>query len=158
MKHREVFGEARWLSPRSNLDAALFRSEIEIKNDFQKAELTVCGLGWFIFFINGKRVGSDEFVPAYSDYHERPNMDLVYPLNDEQTHRIYVMKYDVTKYLHTGKNILAAAVGGGYYHQTVRKAEGNMNYGAIKLCYKLDVDGESFYSNRKDVVFSSGFF
>ena len=56
MTHREVFGEARWLSPRSNLDAALFRSEIEIKNDFQKAELTVCGLGWFIFFINGKRV------------------------------------------------------------------------------------------------------
>lgn len=158
MNHREVFGEARWLSPRSILDAALFRSEIEIKNDFQKAELTVCGLGWFIFFINGKRVGSDEFVPAYSDYHERPNMDLVYPLNDEQTHRIYVMKYDVTKYLHTGKNILAAAVGGGYYHQTVRKAEGNMDYGAIKLCYKLDVDGESFYSNRKDVVFSSGFF
>lgn len=49
MNHREVFGEARWLCPRSNLDAALFRSEIEIKNDFQKAELTVCGLGWFIF-------------------------------------------------------------------------------------------------------------
>ena len=58
MNHRDVFGEARWLSPRSNLDAALFRSEIEIKNDFQKAELTVCGLGWFIFFINGKRVSS----------------------------------------------------------------------------------------------------
>lgn len=158
MKHREIFGEARWLSPRKSLDAALFRSEIEIKNVFQKAEITVCGLGWFILYINGKRVGADEFVPSYSDYHERPNMNLVYPLNDEQTHRIYVMKYDVAKYLHAGKNILGAAVGGGYYHQTVRKAEGNMNYGEIKLCYKLDVDGESFYSNRKDVVCSPGFF
>ena len=62
MKHREIFGEAHWLSPRSSLDAALFRSEIEIKKQIKKAEITICGLGWFILYINGKRVGVDEFV------------------------------------------------------------------------------------------------
>lgn len=143
MKHREIFKDARWLSPRGSLDAALFRSEIEIKNPVQKAEITVCGLGWFILYINGRRVGADEFVPAYSDYHARPDMYLIYPLNDEQTHRIYVMKYDVSKYLHEGKNILGFEVGGGYYHQTARKGEGNMNYGNVKLCYRLDADGEN---------------
>ncbi len=158
MKHREIFDEARWLSPRCSLDAALFRSEIEIKNQIKKAEITICGLGWFILYINGKRIGVDEFVPAYSDYHERPDLSLSYPLNDEWSHRIYVMKYDVAKYLRIGKNVVGVAVGGGYYHQTVRKAEGNMNYGEIRLCYKLDADGEVFYSNRKDVICSPGFF
>ena len=76
MKHREIFGEARWLSPRFSLDAVLFRSEIEIKKQIKKAEITVCGLGWFILYINGKRVGVDEFVPAYSDYHERSDLSL----------------------------------------------------------------------------------
>lgn len=41
MKHREIFGEAHWLSPRSSLDAALFRSEIEIKKQIKKAEITI---------------------------------------------------------------------------------------------------------------------
>lgn len=158
MKHREVFGEARWLSPRGSLDAALFRSEIQIKKEVNKAQITICGLGWFILYINGERVGTDEFVPAYSDYHDRPDMDLVYPLNDEWSHRIYVMKYDVTKYLIEGKNVLGIMLGGGYYHQLERKAEGNMNYGEIKLCYRLEADGEVFCSNKKDAVCSSGFF
>lgn len=158
MNFRDIFSDARWLSPNKSLDAALFRSEIEISQDFHCAEMTVCGLGWFILYINGKRVGTDEFVPAYSDYHDRPNMNLIYPLNDEQSHRIYIMKYDVSEYLHEGKNVLGFMVGGGYYHQLERKAEGNMNYGEIKLCYKLDVDGKSFCSNKKDVLCAPGFF
>lgn len=158
MNHREIFSDARWLSPRQSLDAALFRSEIEINRTVQSAEITICGLGWFILYINGRRVGNDEFVPAYTDYHDRPDMNLSYPLNDDFSHRIYALKYDVAEYLHEGKNILGVAVGGGYYHQTLRKAEGNMNYGSIKLCYKLDVDSEVFYSNRKDVRYSRGYF
>ena len=158
MNHREIFSDARWLSPRQSLDAALFRSEIEINRTVQSAEITICGLGWFILYINGRRVGNDEFVPAYTDYHDRPDMNLSYPLNDDFSHRIYALKYDVSEYLHEGKNVLGVAVGGGYYHQTLRKAEGNMNYGNIKLCYKLDVDSEVFYSNRKDIRYSRGYF
>ena len=69
MKHKEMFSDAVWLSPRTPSDACLFRSELEIHGDFSKAKITICGLGWFILYINGKRVGTDEFVPAYSDYH-----------------------------------------------------------------------------------------
>lgn len=158
MNHREIFSNARWLSPRQSLDAALFRSEITVDNLDSNAEITICGLGWFILFINGKRVGNDEFVPAYSDYHSRPDMNLIYPINDEFSHRTYVMKYSVGQYLHKGKNVIGVMVGGGYYHQTGRKAEGNMNYGEIKLCYKLEVGSQTFYSNKADVRCSSGFF
>lgn len=158
MNHKEIFNDARWLSPQEDLDAALFRSEIELDKPADEAEITISGLGWFILYINGKRVGKDEFVPAYSDYHERPDMNLSYPLNDTQSHRIYVLRYNVKKYLNLGKNVIGIMVGGGYYHQLVRKAEGNMHYGKIKVCYKLDVDGKIFNSNKNDVFYSSGFF
>lgn len=158
MNHREIFADARWLSPEKELDAALFRSEIEIENDVRNAEITICGLGYFILYINGKRVGNDEFVPAYSDYHDRPNMSLSYPLNDVRSYRTYVMKYDVTEYLKKGRNVLGVAVGGGFYHQVVRNAEGKVNYGGIKLCYRLNADGKEFFSTKQDVRISSGFF
>ncbi|MDY5934698.1 MAG: alpha-L-rhamnosidase N-terminal domain-containing protein, partial [Oscillospiraceae bacterium] len=97
MEHREIFSDARWLSPKASLDAALFRAEIELESDAENAEITISGLGYFILYINGQRVGEDEFVPAYSDYHDRPDMCLEYPLNDIWSHRIYALKYDVKK-------------------------------------------------------------
>ncbi len=158
MNHKQLFFGARWLSPSRELDAALFRSEIEIKEDVKNAEITICGLGYFILYINGVRVGRDEFVPAYSDYHDRPNMSLGYPLNDVRLFRTYVMKYDVAKYLKKGKNVLGVMLGGGFYHQTARLDEGKVNYGDIKLCYRLVADGEEFLSKKQTVRVSSGFF
>lgn len=158
MNHREVFSDARWLSPCGELDAALFRSELVLDEQVQNAEITICGLGYFILYINGKRAGNDEFVPAYSDYHDRPNMSLSYPLNDIRSFRTYAIKYDVARYLKKGKNVLGVAVGGGFYHQVVRDAEGRVNYGDIKLCYRLDVDGKNFVSAKSSVRVSPGFF
>ena len=98
MTHKELFSDARWICPKSDADAALFRAEF-INNKAQSAEITICGLGYFILYINGQRVSEDEFAPAYTDYHNRPDMVLSYPLNDVFSHRIHVMKYDITKYL-----------------------------------------------------------
>lgn len=158
MFHKEIFSNARWLSPKNELDAALYRSEIEIKEDVKNAEIAICGLGYFILYINGERVGNDEFVPAVSDYHDRPNMSLGYPLNDVRSFRTYVMKYDVAKYLKKGKNVLGIMVGGGFYHQTMRADEGRVSFGNIKLCYKLNVDNEEFISTKQAVKVSQGFF
>ncbi|MBQ7543156.1 MAG: family 78 glycoside hydrolase catalytic domain [Clostridia bacterium] len=142
MTHRELFADARWITPPSPHDAALFRKSFHVR-DADGARITICGLGYFILYINGKRVGNDEFVPPVSDYHARPDMTLSYPLNDTQSHRIYVMRYDVSDYLRPGENVLGVAVGGGFYHQTRRIAEGRMSYGNIKLCFRLQLpDGE----------------
>lgn len=156
MTHREMFSDARWLVPAEDLDAALFRSVFTAKAG-EKTEITVCGLGYFILYINGKRVGSDEFVPANSDYHDRPGMTLAYPLNDEWNHRIYCMKYDISEYICDGENVIGVMVGGGFYHQTKRLAEGNMSYGKIKLCYKIDFNGRTVFSD-KSVKYKTGFF
>ncbi|MGN0634999.1 MAG: family 78 glycoside hydrolase catalytic domain [Acutalibacteraceae bacterium] len=156
MTHREIFGDARWLSPKGSPDAALFRGTFAAKQG-EKAVLTICGLGYFIAYINGKRVGKDEFVPPYSDYHDRPDMCLLYPLNDDWNHRIYCMQYDVTQLLLEGENVLGVMVGGGFYHQLNRSAEGNMSYGDIKLCFKLEQGGQSFLSDSH-IQCQTGFF
>lgn len=156
MTHKELFSDAQWLMPETDLDAALFRSVFTAEAG-EKAEITICGLGYFILYINGKRVSSDEFVPAYSDYHDRPDIAPNYPLNDIQTHRIYCMKYDISHLLCGGENIIGVMVGGGFYHQLIRRAEGNMTYGRIKLCYKIDFSDRTVFSD-KNVVYKSGFF
>lgn len=156
MTHKELFGEARWIIGDASADALLFRRKIEVENP-ENAEITICGLGYFTLFINGIRVGTDEFVPPYSDYHDRPDMYLSYPLNDDWNHRIYCMKYDLSSYLKKGENILSAMVGSGFYRQTYRKGEGNVSYGSVKLCYSLSAGEEIFISDR-ETQWSNGFF
>lgn len=156
MTHKEMFSDARWLMPQKDMDAALFRSEFEAVKG-EKAEITVSGLGFFILYINGKRVSNDEFVPAFSDYHDRPDMALSYPLNDTFSHRIYCLKYDIADYLCDGKNVIGIIVGGGHYYQTMRLAEGNMTFGRIKVCYKIDFENREVLSD-KNAVYKAGFF
>lgn len=157
MTHKELFSDARWLCPKSDADAALFRATFE-NNKAQSAEITICGLGYFILYINGERVSDDEFAPAYTDYHNRPDMVLSYPLNDIWSHRIHVMKYDITPFLREGKNVLGVMVGGGFYHQLLRKGEGDVSYGKIKLCYKIDFEDGTSVISDKNTLYKKGFF
>lgn len=156
MTFKELFSDARWLMPQSDVDAALFRSTFNAVKG-EKSEITICGLGYFILYINGKRVGNDEFVPAVSDYHDRPNLCLIYPLNDDWSHRIYCVKYDITDYIRDGENVIGVMVGGGFYHQTMRLAEGNMSYGKIKLCYRIKKPSGEVFSDS-NVKYKTGFF
>ncbi len=157
MTHKELFSDARWLCPKSDADAALFRATF-VNNKAQSAEITICGLGYFVLYLNGERVSADEFAPAYTDYHDRPDMTLSYPLNDIWSHRIHVMKYDITPFLREGENVLGVMVGGGFYHQLLRKGEGNVSYGKIKLCYKIDFEDGTSVLSDKNTLYKKGFF
>ena len=66
MTYRELYGDARVLTPVNDADAGLFRAVFSAKGG-EPASITICGLGYFILYINGKRVGEDEFVPPVSD-------------------------------------------------------------------------------------------
>ena len=68
-----------------------------------KAECLICGLGVYVLYINGKRVGNDVLSPAFTAY------DL----------RTLFVRYDVTDYLKDGENVIAVKLGNGFYNQTV---------------------------------------
>ena len=158
MTHNEIFGNAQWITPCEDLTSAIFRGEFIIDNTEVPTKINICGLGYFILYINGKRVSDDEFVPAYSDYipRERSKMNLAYPLSDVMDNRIYCLSYDISSFITKGKNIIGVMLGGGYFHQFERKAEGNMDYGNIRLCYKI-TNGDDVFVSGTDTKYQQGF-
>lgn len=76
-----------------------FRKEIEIEKQVKKAMAKVCGLGQFVFHINGKKAGDHELDPGWSDYRKY----------------IQYVVFDVTDLLDTGRNALGAEVGNGWF-------------------------------------------
>ncbi len=158
MTHKDIFGYAKWIMPKEDLTSAIFAGTFEINDTDTETRINICGLGYFTLYINGERVSDDEFVPAYSDYvpRNRENMKLEYPLNDVMDNRIYCLSYDISSFVCEGKNVIGVMVGGGYFHQFDRKAEGNMDYGNIRLCYRIK-NGESEFVSNTDVKYQQGF-
>lgn len=158
MTHTDIFKSAKWIMPAQDLTSAIFRGTFNIDNKDCTTEINICGLGYFILYINGKRVSDDEFVPAYSDYipRDRENMKLAYPLKDVMDNRIYCLNYNISSYVHEGENVIGVLLGGGYFHQFDRVAEGVMDYGNIRLCYKIK-SGENEFFSDENVKYKQGF-
>ena len=87
-----------WISGKSQTPFYA-RREFNIKKQVQKATAYVCGLGQFIFHINGQKVSDHELDPGWTNYDKK----------------IKYVKFDVTKLLHEGKNALGVEVGNGWF-------------------------------------------
>lgn len=77
-----------------------FRKEFALAKKVERAVLYSSALGWYVFYLNGKRVGRDYFTPGWTD----PRV------------RIYYNTYDVTALLKRGKNAIGGVLAGGWYH------------------------------------------
>ncbi|MBQ7839351.1 MAG: family 78 glycoside hydrolase catalytic domain [Lachnospiraceae bacterium] len=129
--------EAKWVAAEPTCEAPIFCGELNWSSEFEKAEISICGLGFFELYINGKKVSDDLLVPAWSDYEPRRNKRLLYPLQDTFTHRIYYLDYNITAFLKEGKNALEIWLGNGWYNQHERNVEGDLRYGSPKLIYSI---------------------
>ena len=96
---------------------------------FQKAELMICGLGWYELFLNGTKVGDREMDPVVSifDKHVRS------------------VRYDLTGLLKSGVNVFGVILGNGWYN--VSEKDGWNFKKAVwkdfpKLHFELRVDDE----------------
>lgn len=90
----------KWIT---NGTAAPFyaRREFRIEKPVVSAMAYVCGLGQFLFYVNGKKVSDHELDPAWTDYDKW----------------IQYVTFDVTEYLRQGNNVVGAEVGNGWYHK-----------------------------------------
>lgn len=147
---------AKWIQTNSDSSAPIIKKEFNI-NCFDRAEIKISGLGFYELFINGKRVGNEYFKPVVSDYFERDFSKLTYPLTDKTSHTIYYNKYDITKYLQKGKNVIAIMLGNGYFKQKKRMDEGDTSFGeCLMACYDMQIfDGKNcnhIYSDGNEKV------
>ncbi|MGI6316680.1 MAG: family 78 glycoside hydrolase catalytic domain [Christensenellales bacterium] len=132
--------QAQWVQGDRECEAPVFQREFEAESGAQ-GQLEICGLGYCRPFINGSRVGDDELTPVYSDYEYRKLDTLNYPINDTFRYRVYICRYDVSSLLRTGKNVLTAALGAGWYSQFRRRGEGMTGYGKPRLWFRLTLTG-----------------
>lgn len=130
-----------WVRAHGGCEAPYFRKVFSISSH-KTARLAICGLGCYELFLNGKQVSREYFIPVTSDYHKRDTSKFLYPIHDEFTHRTYYDVYDVTAALRPGKNVIAVALGNGWYNQHARQVEGYAAYGKPRLAFCMEVAGE----------------
>ncbi len=102
----------------------IFVRNFECTKKIQDAKLYVCGLGHFVFMINGKKATGNVLEPGWSDY----------------TKRCFYVAYDVTEQIAEGYNNMLFRLGGGMFY--VPESEGRYvyyprSYGLPKLWARL---------------------
>ena len=145
MNQQEMFGKAQWLGFDGKTRTPVIRASFEVHGAV-RAEITVCGLGYFELYINGQRVSEDLFVPATSDYCHRDIRVNGQPFDEHFRHRCYCLKYDLLPYLKEGRNELGAALGPGFFAQETWSFDGSVNFGEVRLCYRIrftDAEGNT---------------
>lgn len=113
--------------------AVRFRRKFFIQ-DFKKAEIYVCGLGYGYYYINGEGITKDKFTAPVSDYRKT----------------IWYNKYDVTKFLKSGENVFCALLGNGFLNESFETAW-DLNKAkwrdTPKLFVTLVVDGQKVFES-----------
>ena len=75
------------------------RKTFVIEKEIKKATASVCGLGQFVFHLNGQKIGDHELDPGWTNYEKR----------------IQYVDFDVTNELKPGVNAIGAEVGNGWF-------------------------------------------
>ena len=90
-------GDGRICNLHRHVPAPLFRHSFNIGKVPSLFEVTICGLGVYELFVNGRRVTKGYLAP----YRSNPE------------HIVYYDNYDITPHIRTGENVVAIALGNG---------------------------------------------
>ncbi|MCR5150180.1 MAG: family 78 glycoside hydrolase catalytic domain [Clostridiales bacterium] len=156
MTHEQMFRFAKWIDCPGGEESPIFRKSFSADKG-EKALITICGLGFFEMKINGKKVSDDLLVPNASNYIERDMSNWSYPLYDKMSFRIYAVKYEITDFLLQGENVLTVMLGGGYFHQTKYRGEGDVSYGSPMLCFIISKESGEVISDSSTLCFPGYF-
>jgi alpha-L-rhamnosidase len=120
--------EAEWIGsnetgrpPRS----VMLRKEFEIAGDIRNARLYITGLGNYIAFINGQKVGNDVLTPGWTDYPTK----------------VQYQTYEVNTLLKEGKNAIGVVLGNMWWSSGLGW-QGGVSYseGPLRLLAQLEID------------------
>lgn len=89
------------------------RKAIWIEKKVKESYAFTTALGLYHFYLNGEKVGEDEFTPGWTSY----NKHLLYQC------------YDITDRIRTGRNMFGAMIGAGWYKGDMGSARTRNHYG-----------------------------
>ncbi|NQU87102.1 MAG: family 78 glycoside hydrolase catalytic domain, partial [Mariniphaga sp.] len=136
---KESDWKAKWIA-RDTINrgrSVYMRKDIELLNkSVEKARVFVTGLGNYVLFINGKRVGNDLLTPGWTHYPKR----LEYQV------------YDVSDFLTSGENAIGSVLGNMWWPGGLGwSGEQKYSEGPLKFLMQLQVD---FTDGSKEIYIS----
>ena len=141
-------------APRTRLaphaPAPLFRKSFQIKDNIVSAKAFVTGLGFFEFYLNGKKVGDDYLVPNFTNYTDRQHIENagIAIENNFRSHRVMYLAYDVTNMLRKQQNVAGVIVGDGFYDCTSRWVA---SFGSPRFLCQIEIN---YKDGTKDIICS----
>ncbi len=102
--------------------APLLRKSVKINKEVASARAFVTGLGYFEFYVNGKKVSHDALVPNLTLYGKRPGLENNYisVADNFSEYRVMYLCYDITAMMKKGENVFGAILGNGFYNDPIR--------------------------------------
>lgn len=96
---QQIFISAETEADAADSRGTCLRHTFELSKPVAQAYAYTTALGLYQFFLNGKKVGCDELTPGWTAYDKR----------------LSYQAYDVTEQLKSGKNVMGAQLGAGWY-------------------------------------------
>lgn len=108
------------------------RKEFNIDQSIKKARLYVTGLGNYVFYINGEKVGNDILTPGWTHYPKRVQYQV----------------YDITSMLLDGGNAAGAMLGNAWWSGGLGwgkdpNSRKRYSYGPMKVIAQIEIEDES---------------
>ncbi|MDD4591682.1 MAG: alpha-L-rhamnosidase N-terminal domain-containing protein [Parabacteroides sp.] len=129
--------------------APLFRKTFTVNKEIKSAKAFVTGLGYFEFYINGKKVGNDCLVPNFTNYTVRNDLKNagIAIDNNFRGYRVLYLSYDITSLLQK-KNVAGAIVGDGFYDCTSHWVS---SFGSPRFLCQIEI---TYKDGKKQYVYS----
>ena len=147
---------------RPHVPAPMLRKIFNLNKKIISAKAFVTGLGYFEFYVNGKKVSDDVLSPNQTNYGKRDGLDKGgIPIDDKfRAYRVLYLGYDITSMLQQGSNVIGAIVGNGFYNPVVNwtKAYGSPRFtGQIQIVYEdgtqdIIASDETWEAQRSPIV------
>jgi alpha-L-rhamnosidase len=124
-----------------HVPAPLLRKTFSLSKKIKSAKAFVTGLGYFEFYVNGRKVGDDVLSPNQTNYGKREGLDrTAIPIDDKfRAYHVLYLGYDITSMLNQGENVVGAVTGNGFYNPVINwtKAYGSPRFiGQVQLTYE----------------------
>ncbi len=141
--------EAKWISTEDykhgasyNLRAPYFRKDINIQKKVKKARVYVTGLGYYEFYLNGKKIGDHLLSPNQTNYDRRKLEKWGEPRVGNMRTSVLYETFDITPYLNEGENTAGILLGNGWYIQADRLNEASLWYDTPRAIAQLEIEYE----------------
>ena len=147
-KLKEPAVKTAWANIHPLADRSIYvRKDITLRGKILKADVFICGLGFYELTVNGKKIGDSEFAPLWSDY----DKSVFYNVYDVTSHLSLVTSHLSPLQEGAGEASIQVLLGNGFYCEPGRRyAKMKIAFGPPTLLFRMHIEYAD--GTQEDVV------